>query len=387
MRLRHPDGSTVHLSYCTNVHPAEDVDEVIAQLGHFAGPVRRAVGADRLGVGLWIPAAAATTFARDAAALGRLKAELAAQRLEVVTLNGFPYGGFHAPVVKRAVYRPDWTEPERLAYTVELAGLLAELLPEDVTAGSISTLPLGWRDGWSGQATAEARKALEQLAGRLARLADETGRRIRVGLEPEPGCIVQTTSQAVEVLREVDPAWVGLCLDACHLAVQFEAAGDAVALAAEAGVPVVKAQVSSALRPPPPRTPAASERLADFVEPRFLHQTRERDASGRVTGVDDLEDAIAGGLPGEAEWRVHFHVPVHRPDPDTTQPELLDTLAALVQGPSPVTTHLDVETYTWTVLPPDQRPRDDAGLVAGLAEELTWTRDRLRALGLEDLPA
>jgi sugar phosphate isomerase/epimerase len=387
MRLRHPDGSTVHLSYCTNVHPAEDVDEVIAQLGHFAGPVRRAVGADRLGVGLWIPAAAATTFARDAAALGRLKAELAAQRLEVVTLNGFPYGGFHAPVVKRAVYRPDWTQPERLAYTVELAGLLAELLPEDVTAGSISTLPLGWRDGWSSQATAEAGKALERLAGRLARLADETGRTIRVGLEPEPGCIVQTTAQAVEVLRGVDPAWVGLCLDACHLAVQFEAAGDAVAVAAEAGVPVVKAQVSSALRPPPARSPAASERLASFVEPRFLHQTRERDASGQVTGVDDLEDAIAGGLPGEAEWRVHFHVPVHRPDPDTTQPELLDTLAALVQGPSPVTTHLDVETYTWTVLPPDQRPRDDAGLVAGLAEELTWTRDRLRVLGLEDLPA
>jgi hypothetical protein len=169
--------------------------------------------------------------------------------------------------------------------------------------------------------------------------------------------------------------------------VQFEAAGDAVALAAEAGVRVVKAQVSSALRPAPPTSRATSERLAAFVEPRFLHQTRERDASGRVTGVDDLEDAIAGGLPGEGEWRVHFHVPVHRPDPDTTQPELLDTLAALVQGPSPVTTHLDVETYTWTVLPPDQRPRDDAGLVAGLAEELTWTRDRLRALGLEDLPA
>jgi sugar phosphate isomerase/epimerase len=387
MRLRHPDGSTVHLSYCTNVHPAEDVDEVIAQLGHFAGPVCMAIGADRLGVGLWIPAAAAATFARDAAALDRLKAALAAQRLEVVTLNGFPYGGFHAPVVKRAVYRPDWTQPERLIYTVELAGLLAELLPEDVTDGSISTLPLGWRDGWSGQATAAAREALERLAGRLARLADETGRRIRVGLEPEPGCIVQTTAQAVEVLREVDPAWVGLCLDACHLAVQFEAAGDAVALAAEAGVRVVKAQVSSALRPAPPTSRATSERLAAFVEPRFLHQTRERDASGRVTGVDDLEDAIAGGLPGEGEWRVHFHVPVHRPDPDTTQPELLDTLAALVQGPSPVTTHLDVETYTWTVLPPDQRPRDDAGLVAGLAEELTWTRDRLRALGLEDLPA
>jgi sugar phosphate isomerase/epimerase len=385
MRFRHPDGSTVYLSYCTNVHPAEDVDEIIAQLGRFAGPVRAAVGADCLGVGLWIPAAAVIGFASDAAALGRLKAALTAERLEVVTLNGFPYGGFHAPVVKRAVYRPDWTQSERLAYTVELAGLLAELLPDDVTAGSISTLPLGWRDGWSGQETVAARKALEQLAERLAGLADETGRRIRVGLEPEPGCVVQTIAQAVDVLRDVDPAWVGLCLDACHLAVQFEAARDAVALATEAGVPIVKAQVSSALRSAAPSA-RDRKRLAAFVEPRFLHQTRERDAAGRVSGVDDLADAIAGGLPGEAEWRVHFHVPVHRSDADTTQPELLDTLAALLTGTSPLTTHLDVETYTWTVLPPDQRPRDDAGLVAGLAQELTWTRERLHALGLEELP-
>jgi sugar phosphate isomerase/epimerase len=386
MRLRHPDGSTVFLSYCTNVHPAEEVDEIIAQLARFSGPVRAAIGADCLGVGMWIPAAAAAMFSSDAAARRRLKAALTAERLEVVTLNGFPYGGFHAPVVKRAVYRPDWTQPERLAYTVELAGLLAELLPDDVTAGSISTLPLGWRVGWSDQDTTVARKALELLAGRLAQLADQTGRTVRVGLEPEPGCVVQTTAEAVEVLRDVDPAWVGLCLDACHLAVQFEAAVDAVALATEAGVPIVKAQVSSALRSAAP-TARDREQLAAFVEPRFLHQTRERAAGGRVNGVDDLEDAIAGGLPGEGEWRVHFHVPVHRLDADTTQPELLDTMTALLSGPSPLTTHLDVETYTWTVLPPDQRPRDDAGLVAGLARELTWTRERLHALGLEELPA
>ena len=100
--------------------------------------------------------------------------------------------------------------------------------------------------------------------------------------------------------------------------------------------------------------------------------------------MDDLAAALGGELPGDSEWRVHFHVPVHADGPRTTQTELSATLAALVGGPAAVTTHLEVETYTWTVLPEAQRPRDDDGLVQGLARELAWTRDRLVELGLEE---
>jgi sugar phosphate isomerase/epimerase len=382
MRFRHADGSTLHLSYCSNVHPGEDVESIVAQLGRFAGPVRAALGTDRLGVGLWIPASAAAQLAGDASDLIRLRDELARHRLEIVTLNGFPYGGFHAPVVKRTVYRPDWTEPARLAYTLDLARLLARLLPEDVEFGSISTLPLGWREGWSAASTTTACDALRRLAAGLAALAEETGRCIRVGLEPEPGCIVERCDEAVEVLADLDPEWVGICLDACHLAVQFDDPVPTIAAAAEAGVPIVKAQVASALRVPQPNVDARGGPLASFVEPRFLHQTRERDGSGRVISVDDLDVAIAGALPGISEWRVHFHVPVHHGGVSTTQPELVETLRALVGGPAARTAHLDVETYTWTVLPADQRPADDAGLVAGLVRELSWTRDRLTEVGL-----
>ena len=103
---------------------------------------------------------------------------------------------------------------------------------------------------------------------------------------------------------------------------------------------------------------------------------------GSVRGVDDLPDALGGALPAEDEWRVHFHVPVHAAE-HTTQHELEATLAALVGGPAPLTTHFEVETYTWGVLP--DGPGGDDGLVEGLAAELAWTRDRLVALGAEEI--
>lgn len=145
MRFRHPDGSTVHLAYCTNVHPAETLEGVRAQLRDHCEPVRRRLGRDRLGIGLWLARDAARVLINDPAALRALRGELDHRGLEVVTLNGFPYEGFGAQEVKYRVYTPDWTDPERLAHTTDLARLLAALLPDDVPDGTISTLPIAWR--------------------------------------------------------------------------------------------------------------------------------------------------------------------------------------------------------------------------------------------------
>jgi sugar phosphate isomerase/epimerase len=378
VRLRHPDGSLLHVSYCTNVHPADDLEGVAAQLERYAARVRERLRIPLLGVGLWVAAPALS----DAAAADRLASEVRRLGLEVVTLNGFPYRAFHAPVVKRAVYRPTWSEPARTEYTLGLARLLARLLPDDVEEGSISTVPLGWRVDWGAAEDSAARAALEAVADGLARLHAETGRRIRLALEPEPGCTIETVSQAATFLSGLAPEWIGLCLDACHLAVQFEHAGIALAELADAGVPVVKAQVSSALRVEEPGSGASRELLAGFAEPRFLHQVRER-VNGHVAGVDDLPEALAGGLPGRREWRVHFHVPVHIQE-HTTQADLGATLTELAGGAAPATHHLEVETYTWSVLA--DAPRDDA-LIDGIARELAWTRDRLVALGAEEVSA
>jgi hypothetical protein len=81
-------------------------------------------------------------------------------------------------------------------------------------------------------------------------------------------------------------------------------------------------------------------------------------------------------------------VPLHAdpaPPLTSTRPVLAGTLAELFGGSAAHTDHVEVETYTWQVLP--DAPADDAGLVAGIAAELDWTRRQLTTLGLEEVSA
>ncbi|POX38874.1 xylose isomerase [Streptomyces sp. Ru73] len=398
MRFRHPDGSTVHLAYCTNVHPAETLDGVLAQLRDHCEPVRKRLGRDRLGIGLWLARAAARALTADPAALRLLRKELDARGLEVVTLNGFPYEGFGDSHVKYRVYRPDWTEPARLEYTADLARLLTALLPDDAVEGTISTLPLAWRTHFDEHRRATALDALRQLGVRLDALQETTGRSIRVGLEPEPGCTIETLADAVEALTgapDIPTHRIGVCVDTCHLATSFEAPGPALDALADAGIPVIKSQLSAALHAEEPERADVRAALGAFAEPRFLHQTRTRTPHGELLATDDLDEALADRgsgteLPTATPWRAHFHVPLHAPpEPPLTStlPVLRDTLARLV-GPAapPRTHHLEVETYTWQALPPELRPRTRARLADGIAAELALARDLLTGLGLKELP-
>ncbi|MEU4981083.1 metabolite traffic protein EboE [Streptomyces sp. NPDC021969] len=391
MRFRHPDGSTVHLAYCTNVHPAETLDGVLAQLRDHCEPVRKRLGRDRLGIGLWLARDAAHALVTDPAALRGLRTELDRRGLEVVTLNGFPYEGFGAEEVKYRVYKPDWADPERLEHTTSLARLLAGLLPDDVTDGTISTLPLAWRTAYDETRADKARAALVTLAERLDALQELTGRSIRIGLEPEPGCVVETTHDAIAPLTAIAHDRIGVCVDTCHLATSFEDPHTALDALTAARVPVVKSQLSAALHAEHPADPAVREALAAFAEPRFLHQTRTTTPSGGLHGTDDLDEALADGGPlaGTAPWRAHFHVPLHAAPAaplTSTLPVLKAALTRLVGGPHPLTRHLEVETYTWQALPPELRPRARAQLTDGIAAELTLARDLLTDLGLKELP-
>ncbi|MFJ7240191.1 metabolite traffic protein EboE [Streptomyces olivaceus] len=391
MRFRHPDGSTVHLAYCTNVHPAETLDGVLAQLRDHCEPVRRRLGRDRLGIGLWLARDAAHALVTDPAALRGLRTELDRRGLEVVTLNGFPYEGFGAEEVKYRVYKPDWADPERLEHTTSLARLLAGLLPDDVTDGTISTLPLAWRTAYDETRADKARAALVTLAERLDALHELTGRSIRIGLEPEPGCVVETTHDAIAPLTAIGHDRVGICVDTCHLATSFEDPHTALDALTAARVPVVKSQLSAALHAEQPADPAVREALGAFAEPRFLHQTRTTTPSGGRQGTDDLDEALADGgpLPDTAPWRSHFHVPLHAAPAaplTSTLPVLKAVLTRLVGGPHPLTRHLEVETYTWQALPPELRPRARGQLTDGIAAELTLARDLLTDLGLKELP-
>ncbi|MFF9320134.1 metabolite traffic protein EboE [Streptomyces sp. NPDC014735] len=392
MRFRRPDGSTVHLSYCTNVHPAETLDGVRAQLRDHCEPVRRRLGRDRLGIGLWLARDAARALTDDPSELRSLRAELDRRGLEVVTLNGFPYEGFGADEVKYRVYRPDWTDPERLAHTTALARLLAGLLPDDVTEGTISTLPIAWRTPFASDAEAAglAHTALTTLGERLDALAELTGKSIRIGLEPEPGCTIETTADAHTPLAAIGHPRIGICVDTCHLATSFEDPDTALDALHTAGIRVAKAQLSAALHAEHPHLPEVRSALAAFAEPRFLHQTRTRTPTGALHGTDDLDEALTGpALPDRTPWRAHFHVPLHAPPTPpltSTLPVLRSALTRLVGGPRPLTAHLEVETYTWQALPAALRPRSRAQLADGIAAELTLARDLLSDLGLKELP-
>jgi len=395
VRLLHADGTTVHLAYCTNVHAGDTLGEVLANLDRFVLPVRRHLGSDVLGVGLWLAAPAARELANDATATDGLRRALARRGLETVTLNGFPYRGFQEPVVKQRVYHPDWSEQERLDYTVDCAAVLARLLPDDTARGSVSTLPFAWRAPWGAERHRAALDNLDRLSEALEGIEARTGRRVRVGLEPEPGCVVETTAEAAERLTGADPNRIGVSLDLCHLAVGFEDPDAALARIAGAGLAVTKAQVSAAVHAEDPADPATRRALAEFDEVRFLHQVRGRHPDGSVTARDDLPDALAGGEPlgdragdGSAvPWRVHFHVPLDlepQPPLTATRDHTRSSLEALVGGDHAVTDHLEVETYTWGVLPDAARPRTDDDLARRIAGELAWARDHLLDLGLKE---
>ncbi|WP_327034407.1 metabolite traffic protein EboE [Micromonospora ureilytica] len=387
MRLRHAGGETVHLGYCTNVHPAEDLAGILGQLDTYAVPVREALGSDLLGLGLWLAAPVAAELAADPTLRRRLRTELDARGLEVVTLNGFPYAAFQAPVVKQDVYHPDWTTEQRLTYTLNLARVLADLLPDDAARGSISTLPLAWRQPWDTDRADAARRRLDQLAAGLATVQRDTGREVRVAFEPEPGCVVESTGQAAALLSGMDTERLGVCLDLAHLACAWEEPAEALQRLRTAGLPVVKVQVSAAVEAADPE--GGAEALRRWVEPRFLHQTRGAGCAGLADpadptyAADDLDEALDKELPGP--WRVHYHVPLHAPPEEplgSTLPVLRTALRALFDGPTAGCDHLDVETYTWGVLPAARRPGTDAELAAGIAAELAFARDELVGLGL-----
>lgn len=359
------------LCYCTNVHPAEDLPGILGQLDAYAVPVREKLGADRLGLGLWLAADVAAGLAASPAGLRKFRAELDARGLDVITMNAFPYGGFHADVVKLAVYEPRWTDSRRLKYTMDCVTVLNGLLPDNAAYGGISTLPLGWREPW----TAEDDTAALDAMAELTRALRSSDRLIKLAVEPEPGCVLDTVADTVAWLApRVDPEHIGLCLDTCHLAVSFADPAGTVRSIGDAGLEIVKVQASAAVHVDSPADARAE--LAEFAEPRYLHQVRELAPDGTVLKADDLPQALES-LPGDGPWRVHFHVPLHaEPDPPlrSTTPVLTEVLAAV-----PGDRIVEVETYTWNVLP--ERHRQD--LVDGIAAELTWAAGRLTALTVE----
>jgi sugar phosphate isomerase/epimerase len=393
-----------HLTYCTNIHAAETWEEVRSNLERHVRRVKAAVAPARpFGVGLRLSAVAAAALSRPAE-LEAFREFLGASGLYVFTINGFPYGPFHGTRVKEEVYLPDWLDEARLEYSDRLAELLAALLPDEPgLEGTVSTVPGAYKARVRGAAD-EGRMAelMVRHAASLHRLRERTGKMVSLALEPEPCCHMETVDETVRFfearlfaapslaafgrLTGLGPAeseaalrrHLGVCFDACHMAVEFEDAAAGLRALGRAGIRVGKVQVSAGLRVRmDPGDRALVDALRPFAEGVYLHQVVER-RDGRLVRYLDLPEALDAAQrdgAGPREWRIHFHVPLFREELGrfaSTQDYLRGVLGLLRQEAH--APHLEVETYTWDVLPEAFRREDIASAVA---RELRWVLDEL----------
>lgn len=388
--------SSLPLSYCTNVHPGRSIAEINAGLSSYTAAARAGLGFP-VAAGLWLAASVVQELTDNPAKLESLAQTLWQHDLCCYTLNTFPYGDFHSDRVKERVYLPDWASQSRVTYTEQCAAILAQLLPPGAE-GSLSTVPLGGRmNPQSPNFRSICYTHLIRVARTLRSIHETTGRTIRLALEPEPLCELSGTEQwSLPVFRglfehadalgceDLVRQYIGLCFDVCHQAVEFEDVAKSIRAFDKAGIRICKVHITNALELLNPSENAAGrEALCRYAEPRYLHQTFARFADGSIHSRLDLRpEDITCQPPDEfltAEaWRVHFHVPIYAESLgplNTTRRDLeaaLRQIARLDYAP-----HLEVETYTWPVMPGDTsgtattaKPDEADPLAARISREL-----------------
>ncbi|MEV4637583.1 xylose isomerase [Actinoplanes sp. NPDC049548] len=332
MRLRHHSGRVVHLTHGTDLRPARDLPAVVEQLDAYAAAVRARQDVDTLGVSLWLPPGLAAALAIDARSRTRLRAELDARGLEVVTVNGVRYAqgdGSEAP---------DWSSPARLEYTLDLARILVDLLPDDAVRGAVTTVGIGRRDGWDEPQQKACSRILGRLSGGLAEVAWQTGRAVRVGFRPEPGAVLDGSASVAAAFSRLDKDRLGVCLDLAHLACTWEDPAAYLDRLAGAGVAVIQAQVAAAVQAAEPH--AAAEALRGYVEEDVAHPVTTPDAGYVCDLAQALQEFPAG------PWRVLHRVPWRSepPAPLSATTEVSRTaLRHLMDADVPGTEHLDIE--------------------------------------------
>lgn len=388
-----------HLTYCSNIHPGESWEDVRANIERYFPAVRdRVAPGATFGIGLRLSARAARELG-SGAALAEFRDFLARKNLYVFTINGFPYGPFHGTRVKEEVYLPDWRDEERLRYTDELAELLVQLLPDGVD-GSISTVPGAFKPAMQDRGDVERIAAnMVRHVARLVEIKRRSGRHIALAIEPEPHCFLETIDESVRFFRDhlfsTDAAdrlagltgldgraaagalrdHLGLCLDLCHAAVEFEDAQACIRDLKQAGVRVTKLQISAGLRLPA-LTAHAVNALKQFDDPVYLHQVVEQGPNG-MRRYADLPEAMAtaSGKADGREWRVHCHVPIFMDNLgafSSTRAFISEVLG--IHRKEQISPHLEVETYTWNVLPEHLRA---GGMEQAIARELNWVKETL----------
>jgi sugar phosphate isomerase/epimerase len=390
-----------HLTYSTLVHPGDTWAEMWDSLNRYVPAVKARVSPNQsFGVSLRLSASSAQTLTGDRHERERLKEFLRSHDMYLYTVNAFPYGPFKNRVVKKDVYEPDWSTDARATYTMQVADILAEVAAPHVNP-SIQSPPLGFKPKVTGpEYVAEFTHHVIRVIAHMVQLEKRTGRTVTLALEPEPYCFLETTEEAlayfkdhlysfegVELLRnqtglskpQAEAALrkhLGMVYDICHQAVEYEDIGASLQALADAGIPVFKLQEAAALRMPKVDRDVV-EALKPFADTVYLTQTVEK-KDGKLTRFLNLEDAFEAfeNDPGPREWRTHVHVPVFLdkigPYFETTRFAIEDALKFHKKNKQ--SPQLEIETYTWDVLPDSMKT---GSIVDYVQRELDWVKGQL----------
>ena len=391
-----------HLSYCSNIHPGESWDATFQNLKIYIPEVRQRLKVTGpFGIGLRLSNEASLVLEKPEK-LKEFRTWLDKVNAYVFTFNGFPYGDFHRQIVKEKVHFPDWTTPERKDYTIRCFRILAELLPVGLDGG-MSTSPISYRHWFTSEGELEdgmetATRHLLEVVEELAKIRKETGKLLHLDIEPEPDGILENSDEMIWLFtdwllpkgkpwlaqqlgvsdleaEELIKTHIQVCYDVCHFAIVYEEPASTFAKFAAAGIKIGKIQISAALKVLIPDTAnekfSLGKKLEAFAESTYLHQVVARRADGKLKSYADLPQALEI-LPKtkELEWRIHFHVPVFLEDYgsfSSTQETISIVLKEILSNPE-ITQQLEVETYTWEVLPEDTR----LSLGESIARELAW---------------
>jgi len=382
----------IHLAYCTNIHRGQNWAETFGTLVKYVLAVRDRVSPGKpYAIGLRLSNQAAVELS-DRKTLAGFQRWLEKENCYVFTINGFPYGTFHGGRVKELAYVPDWTTDERVEYTNRLFDLLAELVPAGVE-GSVSTVPASFKPLIKTQEqVSRMRSNIWRAVEHIGKVRARSGKILHLGLEPEPLCYLETSAETVKFIeemradREKDERindCLGVNYDCCHLAVEYEQPEAAIDRFVSNGIRISKFHFSSAMKVIP--TSEARQALRQFVDPVYFHQVIARLRGGRIAGgfarYLDLDEALAANQEDEEEWRIHFHVPLHcKPSAifDTTADHMTGVLDLLKKHPK-LCSHIEMETYTWEVLPPELKNRSVVDQIVG---EYQWTLNQMAARGL-----
>jgi len=382
-----------HLAYCTNIHRGSSWPETLDSLDRYTLAVRDQVSPDReYAIGLRLGASAAKELS-DPTTLLHFQQWLEKNNCYVFTINGFPYGDFHGTRVKDQVYRPDWTSQDRLDYTNLLFDLLCKILPPGME-GSVSTLPGSFKRFIS---TEDEKKAifdnLLRNAHHIDSLSESQGHDLHLGLEPEPLGYLETSQESVDFFerflayapdqKELILRRLGINYDTCHLAVEYESAGESLGRLVDNGIRISKIHLSSAIKVGDFSEPSLQP-LAGYCEETYLHQVIARNGNNPLKRYEDLDIALDARKSGEdtaSEWRIHFHIPLHalpRKPLFSTSDHIQGTMDFLRTKPE-TCRHFEMETYTWEVLP-DELGKTD--VVDQLVKEYAWTLAEFNKRGL-----